>query len=275
VPLDTSTLEKHFCSCLADDLETFILTLEEIRKQYPSLNFIQSSAVLAAYEQQPRIFKYCLDHGASLDHNLNKAIETPIASSSVPFRFDQSREWSIPFLEALYEVDWQRIQSSRKALSECLVSSDRFSPEIVAWFFDHGAEIAPDFFKNMPCVVVSAAVVQNFLGKHSIDHFKHSGFLQHAAGVGATDVVKLLLDAGADINEGPVGRDEREPGPGPALEDAVKGKHVETAKLLLERGADTRGLYCPTYSDEPRTIAGRQDGEMAALLRMYEPRLPI
>ena len=272
VLLDISLLEKHFCSCLNDDLETFTSTLEQIQTQHASLNLLQPSAVLAAFEQQPQILKYCLSHGASLDESLQKAIKTPINASIVPIRSTQPRAWSIPFLGALYELDWDNIRSSRKALGRWL--QEDFSPEVVAWFFDHGAEAAPDFFEYMSHVPVPAANIHDFLERTSIASFKYSGVLQRAAGRRETDVVKLLLDAGADINEGPVGGDEREPGSGPAIEEAVEGRHVETAKLLLERGADTRGLYRITYSDESRTIAGRQDGEMAKLLRMYGPLSP-
>lgn len=130
VLVDTSILEKHFYSCSVDDLETFILTLEEIQTQHPSLKFIQPSAVLAAYEQQPRIFKYCLSNGASLDHSVEKAIRNPINPSVVPIRTTQPREWSILFLYALSEVDWDRIQSSRKALGKWLQPS--LSPEVRA-----------------------------------------------------------------------------------------------------------------------------------------------
>lgn len=267
VLLDTSIFEKHFCSCLTDDLETFTSTLEEIKTQDPSLSLVQPSAVLAAYEQQPRVLMYCLSHGASLEQSVQKAIKTPINPSIVPIRSTQPRAWSIPFLDALYELDWDNIRSSRKALGRWLQES--FSPEVLAWFFDHGAEVTPDFFEHMSHFPVPAVTVQDFLERSSIASFKYSGVLQRAAGRSETDVVKLLLDAGADINAGPFGGDEREPRSGPAIKEAVKRRHVETAKLLLERGADTQALYHITYSEEPRTIAGRQDCDMAALLRMY------
>jgi hypothetical protein len=264
---DTSILERHFYSCLIDDLETFTTTLEEIQKQHPSLNFIQPSTALAAYEQQPLIFKYCLSHGASLDQSVEKAIRTPINPSVVPLRLTQPREWSIPFLDALYEIDWERIQSSRKALGNWL--QPRFSPEVIAWFFDHGAEIGPGFFTHMSHFPVPAATVQDLLERTGIAHFRHSGVLQRAAGRGETDVVKILLDAGAAINEGPFGSDGRESGPRNAIFEAVKGQHIETTRLLLNRGAETRLLYATYYSSAPRTLAGRQVGDMDELLSLH------
>lgn len=156
------------------------------------------------------------------------------------------RQWSLPFLEALYSIDWKSIQSSRKALGKRL--SYRASPEVITWLFDHGAEIGPDFFAHMSNFAILVATIQLLLEHTSIALFRRSGVLQHAAGRGESDVVRLLLDAGANVNEdGAVGGDEREPGPRTALYEAVKGKHIETARFLLDRGANMR---CP-YSWHP------------------------
>ena len=238
--------------------------------QHLSLDFIQPAAVLAAYEQQPRIFKYCLENGAVRDHHVEKAINTATNASVIPIRATQPREWTIAFLEALYEINWGEIRTSRKALVGRL--SFRFSPEVRAWFFDHGAEIGPDFFSHMSHFSVPVATVQDLLERSSIAHFKYSGVLQCAARRGETDVVKLLLDSGADIDEGPFGSDGRESGPSTALFEAVKGQHVDTAKLLLERGADIKSLYSIYYTDEPRTLSGRQEGAMGELLRRHGAR---
>ena len=118
-----------------------------------------------------------MSHGARLDQSVEMAIRTPINPSVVPLRLTQPREWSIPFLNALYEVDWERIQSSRKALGNWLQPG--FSPEVTAWFFDHSAEIGPDFFTHMSHFPVPAATVQDLLERASVVHFKHSDVLQH------------------------------------------------------------------------------------------------
>lgn len=58
--------------------------------------------------------------------------------------------------------------------------------------------------------------------------------LRNAAAAGHMEVVKLLLDRGASVNE-------PEPGIAPfggALHSAIGGRHYEIARLLLERGAD-------------------------------------
>lgn len=60
------------------------------------------------------------------------------------------------------------------------------------------------------------------------DTEKLDGFLHVAAGDGNTDIVKMLLDAGADADAED----------GSALWCAAAGNHFETVALLLDRGAD-------------------------------------
>jgi ankyrin repeat protein len=82
--------------------------------------------------------------------------------------------------------------------------------------------------------------------------------LRNAAGAGHLEVVKLLLECGANPNE-------PEPGIAPtggALHAAISGKHYEIVKLLLERGADPNAevessgncLSMAKWSDAPKEI---------------------
>ena len=62
--------------------------------------------------------------------------------------------------------------------------------------------------------------------------------LRNAAAAGHIEIVKLLLDRGADVN-GP------EPGIAPmggALHSAIGGRHYEIVRLLLDRGADANAM---------------------------------
>ena len=60
---------------------------------------------------------------------------------------------------------------------------------------------------------------------------------------GRADVVRFLLDNGATVDEIPdnenIYDNEREQGVGTALHAAVEAGELETAQLLLERGART------------------------------------
>ncbi|CAG8953347.1 hypothetical protein HYFRA_00003558 [Hymenoscyphus fraxineus] len=61
--------------------------------------------------------------------------------------------------------------------------------------------------------------------------------LQIAAATGMIEMAKLLLGAGANINEPPHGRDGMS-----ALQASVKFEHVETTKLLLKNGANPNAM---------------------------------
>jgi hypothetical protein len=60
-----------------------------------------------------------------------------------------------------------------------------------------------------------------------------------AAGQGDLELVKVFLDAGADVNEGTVMPNAGD-GKATALTNAVWGGHKEVVKLLLRRGASTK-----------------------------------
>jgi ankyrin repeat protein len=62
--------------------------------------------------------------------------------------------------------------------------------------------------------------------------------LRNAAGAGHMEVVKLLLDRGANVNE----PEPRIAPFGGALHAAVSGRHYAIVKLLLERGADAAAM---------------------------------
>lgn len=62
--------------------------------------------------------------------------------------------------------------------------------------------------------------------------------MQAAAGGGHLDVVKLLLDYGANVNEGPASTDWRAASGGGGGGGAVEGGFCDAVGLLLGRGTD-------------------------------------
>ena len=92
--------------------------------------------------------------------------------------------------------------------------------------------------------------------------------LRNAAAAGHMEVVKLLLERGANVNE-------PEPGIAPyggALHSAIGGKHWEIARLLLERGADPLAtvessgdiLHMARHVDAPAEIISLIESAIAA-----------
>lgn len=82
-----------------------------------------------------------------------------------------------------------------------------------------------------------------------------------AAFEGRTEIVRVLLDRGADINAG--GTDDK-----PALSWAAEWGHVETVKALLERGASlhAKDIHDKTPFDAARDGRGGRAGEILSLL---------
>jgi ankyrin repeat protein len=90
--------------------------------------------------------------------------------------------------------------------------------------------------------------------------------------LGETEIVRLLLENGADVNGSAGIDDEREQGPWNANLEAVQAGHVETAKLLLERGADPRRLAAISSYPPQRTLADLHVGAMALLLQEHKTK---
>ncbi len=78
-----------------------------------------------------------------------------------------------------------------------------------------------------------------------------------AAGAGHLEIVKLLVQHGADVNGS---------GPKP-LVSACNNRHYEVAKFLLEHGADSNAEAC--YGNGTPLQSAEFDPEMSALLVSY------
>lgn len=126
---------------------------------------------------------------------------------------------------------------------------------VVSYLLEKNVDPNPFPILNQLSVVYLAIKNENFdmvkLLVRKGSNFKSNYALGLAAGTGQLDIVKFLLDAGADIN------DKAEEFFGfqyghTALYDAVKGNQLEMVKYLLAKGADPR-------------IKGREEGNPLTL----------
>ncbi|GLB36852.1 hypothetical protein LshimejAT787_0311390 [Lyophyllum shimeji] len=90
-------------------------------------------------------------------------------------------------------------------------------------------------------VMKSSSEAARLLIQHGA-RVKNTNALKTAAYYGVLDMIPLLLEAGADVNEIPDYEEmllsEREHGLGTALHEAALGDQPEAVELLLEKGAD-------------------------------------
>lgn len=91
--------------------------------------------------------------------------------------------------------------------------------------------------------------------------------LKFAAVSGRLDMVRCLLDEGADIN-GMLDADSRGcPTDGPALHSAVQGRFTDSVKFLLDHGADPD---LRNAAGESSLMRARKDGRVE-MVRLLEP----
>jgi ankyrin repeat protein len=100
--------------------------------------------------------------------------------------------------------------------------------------------------------------------------------LQYSAGSGNLAIVKTLIEVGADVNKDPPDLgDIREPGPFRALwmtanaqGGTVEPKHIQTARILLENGADMNLPAGKARNEETALQAAQRKGN-AELLALF------
>lgn len=226
--VDTKSYEDPFSSCIRGDVSQVKRSLKQMVEENSPRIPLQPLATLAAYKGHIEILRLCLDEGAIFDRYLDSAtVHGLLYSPRDPTALD-----------TLWAANWRDMQHSQKALDELVRgSAARSDDAMLNWLLDHGARINSDAICTVSLPGRRLSTVSICLAKCGITSFKGWGALQYAAGSGDMELVKLLLNAGAGIEEMPYQLDMREPGPYTALYQAVLGQQVEMIRFLLERGA--------------------------------------
>lgn len=143
-------------------------------------------------------------------------------------------------LDVLYQYDWRDMRTSSLAFHRMLEWSLHTGPQELQWFLDHDAEVDKDLIRHaVHGAPIKVACVDLLLQRFGVKLFKGTRLLQNAAKRGKNDLIRLLLDAGMNVDclDPPLTHDDGEC-EFTALYEAVYKQHEETVKILLEYGAD-------------------------------------
>lgn len=176
---------------------------------------------------------------------------------------------STAWLDVLFDFDFMRWRTDPQQLSGlyqwwCIVD---MGPDCTRWWIEHGGHVTRargllEFKKTVP----DPGTMQILLDRFGIDWFKDSGILQTAAKDDEMESVKMLVDAGADINEYPTDwqSDIREHRAAPlsALQEAMYAKSERMIRYLVEHGATMtlKQLLIPdTFNTLPKEVRDYRD----------------
>lgn len=150
-------------------------------------------------------------------------------------------EW----LNVLYDFDFRQWCSNREQLNkyETWYYILNMGPECTRWWIDHGGRTpsARGLFSGYQPSWPGAPTFRVLLDHFGINWFINSGTLQLATKKQDFETVKMLVEAGANVNEDVEDWNydvrENRAAPLPALHMAVYGKSEKMIRYLVDRGA--------------------------------------
>ncbi|KAI5361875.1 Putative ankyrin repeat-containing domain superfamily [Septoria linicola] len=257
-PEHVALLERLFASVLPDDVSEVRAIVSQLQGDSDHYIPVQAIATFAASHNHVEVLRLCLRLGASLeDRNTTLALEYTTRGPAL--------------LDLLYERDWRGMRTSRLVFDRTAEWSLKTGPEELCWFLDHGAIINRNTVRRaVQGSFPKGACVQLLLDRYGLVLFKNTGLLQNAARRGRNDVVRLLLDAGMDVDECAVrseysGREAR----ATALYEAVDKQHLDTVRLLLAYGADPARQVGSELTTPIELSQEHDHAEILSLLRRY------
>jgi ankyrin repeat protein len=253
-----------FCACASGDLETVKQVLGKDPSLVRSHHEYRTPLYFAVRENQMAVVTYLLKQGANPFYNGEDLI-------------DMARIRRLPEIEALLE---SKRAASLKVLSPVqeLLQAIRFRD-----FATLGRLMDGLMSPSSSCDIWTAAFAGNISRVRDLldsdpslvnrmGEDRSGTPLVHASGRGHLEIVRLLLERGADPNV-------PEPGNAPhgrALYSAVYGRHFEVAKLLLEHGANPN-QEVESSADAPSIAIMNSDAKTIELLASYGGhwRIPV
>ncbi|CAK4034965.1 uncharacterized protein RCC_09715 [Lecanosticta acicola] len=259
-PESVSQLEKLFTSALKDDAKAVKTIVSQLASDASGQPIpLQAIATFAALHSDAEVLRFCLQMGATLsDRNTSVALEYAARGPAL--------------LHVLYEYDWRDMRTSTLAFNRLLEWSLHTGPEELNWFLIHGARIDKETIRHaVHGAPLKAACIQVLVDRLGVELFNGTRLLQSAAKRGRNDIVKVLLDAGVNVDELIPPSPTHEDGEVEltALYEAVYKRHEETVQLLLQRGADPNKQVCAEGLNTPLKLAeGHGYARIVVMLRM-------
>lgn len=235
----------------------------------------QVLATFAALHARPKALRICIEQGASLeDQNTNLALEYSTRTAAM--------------LDLLYELDWRGLRSSQTAFERHAAWSLHTNAEELAWYLAHGAYIDRNIIRRaIYHHPLSPSCIGLLITRNGFRFFRQTRLLQNSAKRGSMEIVSLLLEAGADVDEVvPRISDEMHEVELSALYEAVCEQHEDMIRMLLRYGAkpdsaieqdgqghSPRALAYKRGHTHISTLFDESDHERTVALRLQAARL--